>query len=408
MLSALQCYTKWIESPTRMMERLAHDVETQRLLFEEKIASGPAKNANDGETIQKILKNCTPEEQYERDVAMWYGYCKDGSKGAQLALRIFGMMSTFGVLCKRKGGAWESANVLGVPVASLLSHGGRIVFLLPMSNSASRNIYSKAKALVKGVTVDPIVAIGNRGTYHTMPGWVAVVTRPTGLASVMAVLSTGHKVYDAGDDRFWSWFADGDVHDRGVATHSTVAQDFGDAPPLGFNRALWFTEEKAAKTVGGVLSNLRDAVMGRHHYKNVALGGVGNRNPFSGVKIQKDGSHGHLYINYRSPGYKTFGCLMLGVEGSAPGMSNQYGKVHDAKATKGEWSATGGKKWENLIDLAESASNEDVTTWVCDLSSLNTTAAYGAVKAANFGIDDLSRMPQGVTVADWTEVLKRM
>ncbi|HZV66487.1 MAG TPA: hypothetical protein VFG03_16410, partial [Telluria sp.] len=102
------------------------------------------------------------------------------------------------------------------------------------------------------------------------------------------------------------------------------------------------------------------------------------------------------------------GCILLGVEGSAPGMSNQYGKVHDANATKGEWSATGGKKWDSIISLAKSADKQDVTTWVCDLSDFHTSAAYGAVEAAKFGIDNLSDSTLAVKEADWTEVLKRL
>ncbi|MDB5919345.1 MAG: hypothetical protein JWR40_3579 [Massilia sp.] len=403
-----ECHEKWIEGPTEMMERRRTNDSTATLLRENKIPQFPTTDLN-GAAIQARLEKCDLSEQYERDVAMWYGYCKDGSKGAQLALRIFGMMKTFGVLYKHSEG-WKCTSHLNIPIASLLSHGGRVLVLLPMSNSARKIIFSKLGALVKGVTVDPVVALGNRGTYHTMrsASTLAAVTghslfRVTGLSSLMAILSTGHKVCDAGDDRFWSWFSGGDVHDRGLATHSTVAQDWGNAPRLGFQRALWFTEEKA-----GMGSNVRDGLMGRHHYKNLALGGIGQRNPFSGVKIEKDGSHGHLYINYRPPGYKSFGCLLLGVEGSAPGKNNQYGKVHDAEGTKGKWSATGGKKWDEILPVAKSDDKQDVTTWVCDLSDFHTSKAYGAVVGAKFTIDNLSDTPLPVKEADWAEVFKRI
>jgi hypothetical protein len=364
--------------------------------------------------VQNRLKLCSADEQYERDVGMWYGYCNTDGKGAAMLLRIFAILKTFGVMYKSKQNVWEDAHDLNVPVASLLSHGGRILILLPMSNSASRELGSKALTFIKGLTYDPLAALGNRGTYHTMRGKStagAVAThaalRLTGLASLGAILSTGHKTYTAGDDRLWSWLTNGDMHDRGLATHSTVQQDWADVdalPGLRGNRKLWFSEEKA-----GAASNVRDGLMGRHHYKNVALGGVGNINSFSGVKIEKDGAHGHLYVNYRAPQYKRFGCVLLGVEGSAPGMGNQYGKVHDANATKGEWSATGGKKWGSLVPTLndDTSDKSNVTTWVCDMSAMPTSAAKGAVEGSNFGLTDLSEKPSRVLEADWAEVVRR-
>jgi putative RNase toxin 11 of polymorphic toxin system len=430
MLTAAECYQKWVQEPQQLLEfmaRYANDPNASdivfpyalrrahQLLLDGKITAVKRKSVKGaGEEIQAVLKECTFNDQIERDVAMWYGYCNHDSHGASLCLKIFAAMKHFGVFYRAADGSWSDfgADFPSAPVASLLSHGGRILLLLPMSNSAARVVGNTIGAILKGVTVDPLVALGNRGTYHTLrgkstAGAVAthVLLRVTGVSSAAAVLSTPHKAYSAGDDRFWTFMTNNDLHDRAFATHSTIQTDWANPPALPKNRHLWFTEEKA----GGV-SNVRDAMMGRHYYKNVALGGVGNFNPFSGVKIDKDGSHGHLYVNYRSPQYKRFGCILLGVEGSAPGMDNQYGKVHDANAIKGEFSATGGRKWTSLVPglFYESRDASDVTVFVCDLSHRHTSAAQGDIGLTDMRPSTLSDGISPVVAADWTEVRRRL
>src|SRR5205085_1811020 len=111
---------------------------------------------------------------------------------------------------------------------------------------------------------------------------------------------------------------------------------------------------KAGKSqaAGAFLDNARDSAMGRHRGCQVALGGVGNRNPFSGVEVQANGCHGHLYVNYRAPTYKKFGCMLVGCEGSAVGAaSDQVGKVHDTAGSKGRWSPTGAEKWKKFMEM---------------------------------------------------------
>jgi hypothetical protein len=149
---------------------------------------------------------------------------------------------------------------------------------------------------------------------------------------------------------------------------------------------------------------------GRHFYKNVALGGVGNINPYSGVEIDANGAHGHLYVNYRAPQYKRFGSILLGVEGSAPGCENQYGKLHDAKATKGEFSATGGKKWSSILGddalYTEFESKKDVTLFVCDLSDQHTSKAM--VNIGDFNANQLNLPLNEVRPANWADVIGRI
>jgi hypothetical protein len=431
-LAATECYKKWILEPQELLKFQARNVKivqaglpplplypslravAQRQEWGTITDTLRTKVHGAENEIREVLGTADTSDQLERDVAMWYGYCKDNSTGAQVCLRLFSALKAAGVLYKKPNGSWGNfgADFPNVPLASLLSHGGRILFLLPMSNSCGREIASTVGAFVKGVTVDPLKATFGRGTFHTLrgkstKGAVAghALLRLTGLAAVGSILATGHKMHAAGDDRLFDWLTGGDLHSRALATHSTHWCGFELAQILGYNRKLWFTEEKAQ---GGVhtLSNLRDGMMGRHFYKNVALGGVGNINSFSGVTIDKEGGHGHLYVNYRAPMFKRFGCMLVGVEGSAPGSSDQTGKVHDANAIKGLFSPTGGKKWQALFlnRFFDPQDKNDVTQFVCDLSDRPISRAIQTIKNAMLTPEKLHYPISPVRMANWAGI----
>ncbi len=403
-VNTAQCFNKWIISTKYLV-----DGTWQKTRNVTKISSlwggQPPKvtqksrkkiRETDAKEIRDLLRRCTEREQYERDVAMWYGYCRNGSKGAKLALKLFSIFKFAGVMYRDSTGTWQdfTQTFPHVPVASLLSHGGRILIQLPAANSWFHrlNLGNKAFTLVKSVSYDPLKSLfGNQQQKTILPQkkrWAPINLLARGAGVGVSVLSAGHKTYEAGDDRFWWWltggrFSQGAAHTRALATHSTIRCRH--PKPLPQSRLLYFDEEKAPVT-----SNIRDSMLGRHHYKNLALGGIGNLNPFSGMKITKDGSHGHLYINYRAPGRST-GCLLLGVEGSAPGKGNQYGKVHDASATKGEFSATGGQKWDLLKPgtFYKPSSKKDATIFVCDLSDIPTERLISLIRANEISADKL-------------------
>lgn len=79
-----------------------------------------------------------------------------------------------------------------------------------------------------------------------------------------------------------------------------------------------------------------------HYGIDVALGGAENRNHFSNNIIQPNGEHGHLYVNYLASEGEEHGGLLLGIEQSAPGKSDQYGGSHDPAASAKPYSASGG------------------------------------------------------------------
>ena len=85
---------------------------------------------------------------------------------------------------------------------------------------------------------------------------------------------------------------------------------------------------------------------------------------------------------------------------------DQTGKVHDAKAIKGLFSPTGGKKWQALFydRFFDPKDKDDVTQFVCDLSDLLAPMAVNTVQSAMLTPDKLHYPLKPVRMADWTAV----
>jgi hypothetical protein len=360
--------------------------------------------------LMETCSNASVTEQYERDIAMWYGQLKyAGDKGKELAQRLLGLLYNAGVMYRKKDGSWHDVTSVKpeIPVASLVSHGGRIVVQLPMSNSIARNVTALLAAVPKGILSIFTEAFGE-GKSLAGHGGLAGFAEGLVVNAVTEGFALLPKMKEAGDDRFFSWFDGGTLHKRALASHSTNLAD-GWGEPVYKEHHLLVTEEKASGK--HVFSNLYDGMAGRHMFKNLSLGGKpgDDMNPYSGCTINKDGNHGHLYVNYRAPRWKLFGSLLVGAEGSNPGMSNQVGDTHSSKGIKNPYSCTGGQKWEELLGGAIYAgkSKDDVTQFLCDYSCWHTSEAIKIAGGA-FKAEDLNKPPKKVEPADWEEVLARI
>lgn len=431
MLDARTCYAKWIESIPKWHDHktLPHDTAELFKIPVNKVTltKGFHSTHGRGKVIQEILERSNTQDTWERDVAMWYGYCKESSRGARMCRRLFSIFRQRGILYRKQNGSWGDfgKDFPHVPVASLLSHGDRITILLPPSMEQH-----KLKAVyrtLKGLTTDPLKATFWKGSWHTFRLFENKVghTLGTGIyrLSGMALLSeilpaiTGAKAYETGDDtifdwvRVWKFYKGENLHQRHAATHNTHYNGF-DGEDIILNRKLWFSEQKAA-----FKRNYADSFLGRHYFKNVALGGKGNINPFSGVKIAANGEHGHLYVNYQAPTFLKPGCILVGCEGSAPAVPDQSGKAHDTAGTKGRWSPTGGRKWNELMpntfwgmpgkeEQGYKAAKKNVTKFVCDLSDLPTKVALDFVSSDELTADKLHYPIKEVKPANWDELLR--
>ncbi len=122
------------------------------------------------------------------------------------------------------------------------------------------------------------------------------------------------------------------------------------------------------KGLHGGAKNIYYGLRGLHKGVNIPLGGIGNQridglligpnghpfNPSNG-QVYPNQQHGHVYIHIAQTKIRgePQAVLLIGIEGSAPGKKNMFGRAHTASSgltdqTK-EIAVGGGKKWETLF-----------------------------------------------------------
>jgi hypothetical protein len=81
---------------------------------------------------------------------------------------------------------------------------------------------------------------------------------------------------------------------------------------------------------------------------DAAIWGAEGRNPHSGNRVTRNGKHGHFCIvrDFKIP--NVCGGILIGLEASGPGHSDQYGGSHGPDGSSGEFSPTGSRKWRYL------------------------------------------------------------
>ncbi|MDE5589557.1 MAG: hypothetical protein K2J60_10540, partial [Acetatifactor sp.] len=80
---------------------------------------------------------------------------------------------------------------------------------------------------------------------------------------------------------------------------------------------------------------------------NVAIGGLGNAG-VSGKTLLNDGSCGHFYSMYKMGDTDSYGAILMGLESDRPGVMNQLGHTHDARATAEKASSLGGQRTDEV------------------------------------------------------------
>lgn len=258
---------------------------------------------------QKTLKPLNArqfDQQFELDAAMWYGAIMAGSKPfGKTILRLFTIFYRAGVIYKTTDG-WEDwrLNSFG-NLASLLSHGQRVLVQIP---------------------------------------------------------DLGH-----GGGTIWDWLnTDDEIPQRGWATHGLSHRNSPIDLILGHR--LHLCEEH------GWRQSWKGHHFDRHYAFNPALGGDGNRNPFSATnndaeftfkKIEADGQNGHVYIYYRAPGNAETGGLLVGCENAEKGKGdNPHTKKGHGWGSRQEVSACGGHKWSKL----KCGPKDEYNGLICDLA----------------------------------------
>jgi hypothetical protein len=114
-------------------------------------------------------------------------------------------------------------------------------------------------------------------------------------------------------------------------------------------------EKQPAQNIPGFVRSaprrklIKEIKVGGHGSKGLdaAIWGAENNNPHSRNRVTRNGTHGHFCI-VRDFQDKGVGGILIGLEGSGPNHSDQYGGSHGPDGSSGEFSPTGSRKWRYL------------------------------------------------------------
>ena len=275
--------------------------------------------------IKQALRTKNFKAQYDSDIAFWYGTLTDNLLPAHVFFfqRVFTILH-LGKLCyKNNQGIWVKWKDSGIPIASSVSHGGRVMIQLPNNAGETKTLW---KWLWTGLT-----AVDNQDFDPN------VQFRPPVRASAT------HGIGNKGSERMPAGCGIKKIVELKYSTFSLKKSSIGHA-----------IKDRRKQNTGKP----------RHFGLNIALGGSNNINPFSYHKIIPNGSHGHFYVFYKRPKPNKHGGLLFGCEGSCPtdmaqndtetgrwmGKSwpkDQTGHLHTI-GSSGTYSPTGGKKWKDM------------------------------------------------------------
>eukprot|EP01080_Neovahlkampfia_damariscottae_P007979 gene7979-12444_t len=287
------------------------------------------------EKIEKLKKYIINEykkfgfsKQINRDVKLWRLTLNhpgnDSRKG--LLRRIFLTLRYGNFLFSSKEGEWKYWSQTNWPIATALSHGGRILIQTPLLSNS----------------------LNDKERDHTFWNWLITGSIEGDLSKFVSTLTTGDEAEN--EDKI--------LFKRLAATHSIdykdknnieiingeVQKNIYETKTMGFN----FRDTK-------VFSNEDHSLQHHRHWGfNIPLGGH-DQESFLGEKISANGEYGHFYLYYMSPSSKRNGGILIGLEGSEYNKYSQCGNKHTISADSSAITPTWGFKWkskkENIPDL---------------------------------------------------------
>ncbi|KAF0978780.1 hypothetical protein FDP41_001850 [Naegleria fowleri] len=151
-------------------------------------------------------------------------------------------------------------------------------------------------------------------------------------------------------------------------------------------------EKLGLNTRNSKLIGSKEEVMLKHRHwgLNICMGGFGKqlpnflshkeakkarkKGPKKGAKVtyttvEPTGEHSHIYLYYMSPGPNRYGGIMIGVEGSEPGKKDQSGETHGITAGSPFIGVTDGMKWNKIKDMGMDEYPDKYDSLFIDLSS---------------------------------------
>jgi len=250
-------------------------------------------------------------DQTKLDVLMWKGAIENpgNDKVAKVLNKLFYLIKNYGVAINKDSGEepkWSDGSDEEIPIASYLSHGGRIIIQLPV-----RTIYeNKAKDLWLNLNEDVILP-------------------------------------------------------RSTSTHS-LKNHVGRNMINADGRKYRFNENRSPAT--GFRGYLKSFFEENNFGMNVALGGCDFYNPWTNQKIGREGSDGHLYMYYNEKNVGQCGGIMIGCENSDVDRVSQTGILHDYRAISEDRSPCGTEKWDKIYKRFKRGSPNKKDAFLIDLS----------------------------------------
>lgn len=267
------------------------------------------------------LNRMSRDDHFKMDTIIWYKTLTDTdttliqenrgrtprrrspAKGREFCRRLFALLYYSDVLIRRQG-QWVLWHTTNMPISAVLSHGGRILIQI----SHHHNCWP----LLWGVDNEAAAETESR------PYKRKAATHGIGLMKSFNVINV-----------------------NGYYCKKKIMELKGGIKTLFKN----------VPAINATKGRMAAGISGTHYGINVAMGGTGNRNPFSGNVISANGAHGHLYVFYAPPTTSKYGGLLIGLEDSAapdvgPQTTGQTFHAHTIGSTE-EYLATGGKKWDS-------------------------------------------------------------
>jgi hypothetical protein len=231
------------------------------------------------------------DQQFEIDAAMWFGAIVTGPNSYEI-LRLFHLFYYAGVIYRsgersNEWGDWSNNNFGNV--ASLLSHGGRVMVQIP--------------------------------------------TIPNGGAGL------------------WNWLnSDGGIGSRGYATHGMSHQN---PREIFRGHRLGLSEKKGAwQSLKGHVQGRHysfNVALGGEGNLNPFSSATDLAQKMTWKPIKGDGLNGHVYLNYKPPTNTAIGGLLVGCENAEHGKgSNPHTGAGHGLGGAQKVAAAGGLKWTKL------------------------------------------------------------
>jgi hypothetical protein len=270
--------------------------------------------------IDEEYKQYGSKYQFKRDAIVWRMTLRfPGNPLKRDFMRRVFTVLRFGGFMYRTNTEWKMWSDLGIPIASALGHGGRVLIQLPPNQ-------------IKTKEYD-----------HSFWNWLITGKTDGTIYDLVSIKTSGEECEEEGKIIF----------KRSGATHSVVhgGKDEIEKLPFGSNKYVLETRTFGISLRDSKLIHSSQYVLYHHRHwaMNVPLMGHG-RNSFSGEPVSSNGEHGSLYLYYMSPSNRRCGGILIGLEGSEYGKHSQHGHKHGLSGDSASYSATFGYKWANKKD----------------------------------------------------------